>query len=133
LTQQKASCLNVPKSGFTLVELLVVLSIIALLLTIATPKYFGSIDRAKETTLKQDLVTVRDAIDKYYADKNVYPESLDELVEKKYINKLPFDPITESNSTWEIVAPEPPLEGEVYDIKSGATGTAKDGSKYAEW
>jgi general secretion pathway protein G len=116
-----------------LIELLVVLSIIALLLTIATPRYFVSIDRAKEATLKQDLNTVREAIDKYYADKNKYPESLEELVAQKYINKLPVDPITESSNTWELIAPEPPLEGAIFDIKSGATGTAKDGSEYAQW
>ncbi len=119
--------------GFTLVELLVVLSIIALLLTIATPRYFTSLDRAKEATLKQDLNTVRQAVDKFYSDNGTYPESLEALVEKQYINKLPVDPITESNETWEIIPQEAPLEGEVYDIKSGATGTAKDGSSFADW
>ncbi len=119
--------------GFTLIELLVVLSIIALLLTIATPRYFVSLDRAKEATLKQDLNTVREAIDKYYADKNKYPDSLEDLLEQQYINKLPVDPITESSATWQFIAPEPPLEGEIFDIKSGATGTAKDGSNYAQW
>lgn len=121
------------KRGFTLIELLVVLSIIALLLTIATPKYFSNIDRAKETTLKQDLNVVREAIDKFYADKGIYPESLEALVEEKYINKVPYDPITESIETWEVIPPEPPLEGEVYDIKSGSPDTAKDGSNYNEW
>lgn len=119
--------------GFTLIELLVVLTIVALLLTIATPQYFKGVDRAKESTLKQDLHVVREAIDKFYADKGLYPDSLEALVEEKYINKLPIDPITESNETWEIVPPEPPLEGEVYDLKSGAAGTAKDGSYYNEW
>ncbi len=119
--------------GFTLIELLVVLSIIALLLTIATPRYFSSIDRAKETTLKQDLNVVRDALDKFYADKGVYPESLETLVLDKYINKVPYDPITESNETWEIIPPEPPLEGFVYDIKSGSPEIAKDGTNYNEW
>jgi len=122
-----------PKRGFTLIELLGVLSIIALLLTIATPKYFSSIDRAKETTLKQDLNVVREAIDKFYADKGVYPDSLEALVEEKYINKMPYDPITESTDTWELIPPEPPLEGEVYDIKSGSPDTAKDGSNFNEW
>lgn len=121
------------KRGFTLIELLVVLSIIALLLTIATPKYFSSIDRAKEATLKQDLNVVREAIDKFYADKGIYPESLEALVEGKYINKIPYDPITESTETWELIAPEPPLEGEVYDIKSGSPDTAKDDTHYNEW
>jgi general secretion pathway protein G len=119
--------------GFTLVELLVVLSIIALLLSIASPRYFSSIDRAEEATLKQTLNVVRDALDKFYSDKGVYPEELADLVEQRYINKLPLDPVTNSQETWEIVPPEEPLEGEVYDIKSGATGKAKDGSNYADW
>jgi general secretion pathway protein G len=119
--------------GFTLVELLVVLSILALLLTIASPKYFASIERAKEATLKQSLMTMRDGIDKYYADNGKYPESIEALVEAKYINKLPEDPITELKTTWQIVAPEPPLEGEVYDVHSGAEGVAMDGTKYSEW
>lgn len=119
--------------GFTLVELLVVLTIIALLLSIASPRYFSSIDRAKEATLKQTLNVVRDALDKFYADKGLYPEALEDLVEQRYINKIPVDPVTDSSETWEIVPPEDSIEGEVYDIKSGATGKAKDGSNYADW
>ncbi|HAJ72878.1 MAG TPA: type II secretion system protein G [Methylophilaceae bacterium] len=121
------------KQGFTLVELLVVLSILALLLTLAVPRYFKSIERAKEATLKHDLNSMRDGIDKYYADHGKYPESLEELSKQKYINKLPIDPITESTSTWIIIPPEPPLEGEVYDVQSGATGTAQDGTKFSTW
>lgn len=119
--------------GFTLIELLVVLSIIALLLTIATPRYFNSIDRAEEATLKQDLNVMREAIDKYYSDKNQYPESLEDLVSQEYMNKLPIDPITQSAETWEVIPPEPPLEGGVFNVKSGATGKARDGSEYADW
>jgi general secretion pathway protein G len=119
--------------GFTLVELLVVLSIIALLLTLALPRYFSSLERAKEATLKHDLNTVRDGLDKYFADNGKYPSSIDDLVEHKYLNKYPLDPITDSTTTWIIIPPEPPFEGEVYDIQSGASGTATDGSKYSEW
>jgi general secretion pathway protein G len=119
--------------GFTLVELLVVLSIIALLLTLALPRYFTSLERAKEATLKHDLNTVREGLDKYFADNGKYPSSIDDLVEHKYLNKYPLDPITDSTNTWIIVPPEPPFEGEVYDIQSGASGTAIDGSKYSEW
>lgn len=119
--------------GFTLVELLVVLSILALLLTLAYPKYFNSVERAKEAALKQSLNTVRDGIDKYYADHSQYPASLEELVEKQYMNRLPIDPITESETTWVIDPPTPPLEGGVYNIHSGASGTAKDGTKFADW
>ena len=120
-------------SGFTLVELLVVLAILALLLTLAVPRYFSSIERAKEAALKQDLNTLRESIDKFYADTGQYPKILDDLVEKKYIRKLPTDPITESPATWLLTAPEPPLEGDIADIHSGALGTAKDGTQYADW
>lgn len=119
--------------GFTLVELMVVLAILALLLTLAVPRYFAGIERAKEATLKQDLNAIREGIDKFYADNGVYPKSLEDLVERKYIRKLPVDPITESSETWLITSPEPPLAGDVYDIHSGALGAAKDGSKYADW
>ena len=119
--------------GFTLVELLVVLAILAMLLTLATPKYFNSLERAKEATLKQDLNTVRDSLDKYYADTGQYPNTLEDLVDKKYIRKMPFDPITESTSTWLLEAPEPPTEGNIADIHSGALGTAKDGTLYSQW
>lgn len=119
--------------GFTLVELLVVLAILALLLTLAVPRYFTSIERAKEAALQQDLNTLRESIDKFYADTGQYPGYLEDLVERKYIRKLPVDPITGKNSTWVLIPPEPPLIGNVYDIHSGATGIAKDGSRYADW
>ncbi len=119
--------------GFTLVELLVVLAILAMLLTLAVPKYFNSLERAKEATLKQDLNTLRDSLDKYYADTGQYPNTLEDLVEKKYIRKMPFDPITESTTTWILDAPEPPIEGDIADIHSGALGVAKDGTQYSQW
>jgi general secretion pathway protein G len=120
-------------NGFTLVELLVVLSILALLLTLAVPKYFTSIEKAKNATLKQDLNTLRESLDKYYADNGQYPKTLDDLVEHKYIRKLPVDPITEKNNTWIFTPPEPPLEGDIYDIHSGSKGMAKDGTRYEDW
>lgn len=119
--------------GFTLVELLVVLSILALLLTLAVPKYFTSIEKAKDATLKQDLNTLRESIDKYYADNGKYPNTLDDLVEHKYIRKLPVDPITEKTTTWIFTPPEPPLEGDIYDIHSGSKAIAKDGTRYDDW
>ena len=119
--------------GFTLVELLVVLAILALLLTLAVPRYFASIERAKDATLKQDLNTLRESIDKYFADNGQYPKTLEDLVDKKYIRKLPIDPITEKTNTWVFTPPEPPLEGDIYDIHSGAKTIAKDGSRYEDW
>jgi general secretion pathway protein G len=119
--------------GFTLIELLVVMAIIAVLLTLAVPRYFGSMDRSKEAVLKEDLFQLRDAIGKYYGDKGKYPESLEALATEKYLRKVPVDPITESATTWVVVAPEDPQKGAVYDVKSGAQGKASDGSVYSEW
>jgi general secretion pathway protein G len=120
-------------NAFTLIELIVVLAIIATLLTLALPRYFSSIDRAKEAVLKENLFQVRDAIGKYYADKGKYPESLETLTADKYLRKLPIDPITESATTWLIIPPENIQKGKVYDIKSGAQGNAVDGSAFSEW
>lgn len=119
--------------GFTLIELLVVLSIIALLISIAAPRYFNSVDKSKEAVLKQDLFTMRDAIDKYYGDTGKYPNSIDDLVSKKYLRKLPTDPITESASTWVVVPPDNAEKGGVYDLHSGATGNGRDGTPYSSW
>ncbi len=119
--------------GFTLVELLVVLAIIALLVSIAAPRYFKSVEKSKEAVLKQDLSTMRDALDKYYGDTGKYPESLDDLVSKKYLRKLPDDPVTGSAATWVIVPPEDSEKGGVFDVHSGAPGNARDGAPYSSW
>ena len=122
-----------PSQAFTLIELLIVMSIIAMLLTIAVPRYFHSADRAKEAVLKEDLAQMRSAIDKYYGDRGRYPDSLDDLVEKKYLRRVPPDPITDSVQTWVSVPPAETGKGMVYDVKSGATGTAQDGTAYGNW
>lgn len=119
--------------AFTLIELLVTLSIIALLLTLISPRYFTSISKAEETTLKNNLAVLRDAIDKHYADNGKYPDKLDDLVQKKYIRAVPLDPVTRSESTWVVVAPDDPKQGGIFDVHSGAAGTARDGSVYAKW
>jgi general secretion pathway protein G len=119
--------------GFTLIELMVVFAIVALLLTLAVPRYFGSLERSKEAVLKEDLYQLRDAIGKYYGDKGKYPESLDSLANEKYLRKVPIDPITESTATWVVVAPEDPQKGGVFDVKSGAQGKSSDGSAYGDW
>ena len=121
------------QNGFTLIELLVVMAIIGLLLSIAAPKYFGSVDRSKDTILRQDLSVMREAIDKYYGDKNVYPNSLEDLVTNRYIRKIPKDPITNSENTWIIVSPKAGASGSVYDVKSGAPGNGLDGTPYEGW
>lgn len=121
------------RSGFTLIELLVVMAIIAMLITLAIPRYFHSVDKARDTVLKENLVRTRDALDKYYGDNGRYPDDLAALVTKKYLRALPYDPITESTTTWIVVPPENPDKGGVYDLKSGAPGVAADGSKYQDW
>jgi general secretion pathway protein G len=122
-----------PVQGFTLVELLIVMAIIALLLTIAVPRYYHSVDRAREAVLKQDLAQMRDAIDKYHGDRGRFPDSLEDLVTHKYLRKIPLDPITESFTSWVAIPPAEADKGNVFDVKSGATGTAIDGTSYAEW
>jgi general secretion pathway protein G len=121
------------KSGFTLIELLVVMAIIALLLTLAVPRYFGSVDRSKETVLRVNLFLMRDALQKYYGDKGEYPADLNDLVSKKYLRKIPVDPISGSDRTWQIISPESGLKGNVYDVHSGAQGKASDGTAYSKW
>ena len=121
------------RSGFTLIELMVVLSIVALLLTLAVPRYFGSIDKSKEAVLRENLNQIRDAISRYYADKGKYPESLDALAADRYLRKVPLDPITESAATWVVVQPSDPQKSGVYDVKSGATGKSKEGVEFSQW
>ncbi|MYM32495.1 prepilin-type N-terminal cleavage/methylation domain-containing protein [Duganella sp. CY15W] len=119
--------------GFTLIELLVVLGIVALLLTLAVPRYFPSIDKSKEVVLADNLRNVRQVLDQYYGDTGRYPDSLEQLVEKKYLRALPVDPLTESDTTWTIVPPEDSTKGGVYNIRSGAPGNDRSGKPYADW
>ena len=124
--------------GFTLIELIVVMSIIVTLATIGLVQYRQSIVFAKESVLKDDLFKMKEAIDQYYADKNQYPSTLDALVSDGYLRKIPEDPFTKSTSSWQAVPAEPDpnnptAEVGVYDVKSGADGTALDGTKYSEW
>jgi general secretion pathway protein G len=117
--------------GFTLVELLVVLSIIALLLSLAAPRYFQHIDHAKEAVLRENLASVRDALDQYHADKGTWPDTLDTLAQEHYLRAVPIDPLTGRADTW---LTEPGEEGTgVRDVKSGAPGEAADGRPYADW
>jgi general secretion pathway protein G len=124
--------------GFTLVELIVVLSLIALLSAMAMVQYKNAIRRSEEGVLKMNLFRMRDAIDQYYADKNRYPASLDALVSDGYMRAIAEDPITKSRDTWQTVPAEPDpsspsADPGIYDVKSGAQGTALDGSNYADW
>ncbi|MDO8051437.1 prepilin-type N-terminal cleavage/methylation domain-containing protein [Janthinobacterium sp. SUN211] len=119
--------------GFTLIELLVTLAILGLLVSVAAPRYFGNLDRAKEDVLREDLYVMRDAIDKFYSDHNRYPDDLVELVTARYLRKLPVDPFTQSAKTWVPVAPDDAAQGVVADVHSGASNAARDGSWLREW
>jgi general secretion pathway protein G len=116
-----------------LIELLVAMAIVGLLLSIVTPRYFGSITRAEESVLKENLFLLRDAIDKHFADTGRYPDSLDQLATKHYIRMVPDDPITKSSAGWTIIAPADAKLGAVYDIKSSAKGIGRNGKPYEEW
>jgi general secretion pathway protein G len=120
-------------AGFTLIELIVVMLIIAMLASLAVPRYFGSVQKSKDAVLKEDLTLMREALDKFYGDNDKYPAALEELVSRKYLRSIPRDPVTESATTWITVPPEDPEKGIVYDVHSGAEGNAADGSPYKEW
>jgi general secretion pathway protein G len=103
--------------GFTLIELVVVMATIALLLTLAVPRYFHAIDNGKLSVQRQNIATIRDAIDKFYGDQARYPESLQELVQARYLRSVPVDPLTEAPN-WIVVAPPDPTLGAVFDVRS---------------
>lgn len=120
-------------AGFTLIELLVVLAIIATLISVAAPEYFGASDRAKETVLREDLNVMRDAIDKYHGDTDKYPDSLQTLVEKRYLRAVPVDPITERPNTWIEVRSAAAATSGIIDVKSGAPGKSSDGKDFKDF
>ncbi len=119
--------------GFTLIELLVVMAIIGTLLSIAVPRYFRSLEHARETVLRQDLTILREALDKYSADLGQWPEGLDKLVEHRYVRAVPVDPFTRSADSWTLVQSEDPDSPGVRDVHSGSTELAADGSPLAGW
>ncbi len=108
--------------GFTLVELMVVLAVIALLLSVVVPDYMGRMRRAEEAVLQENLALMRDALDKHYADAGKYPTSIEELVAKRYLRSIPKDPFTQSASTWVAVPPQDSRKGNVWDVRSAAKG-----------
>lgn len=119
--------------GFTLIELLVVMAILATLLTLAAPRYFESVERSKEAALRTDLRLLREAIDKHRADTGRLPESLQQLAQARYLRAVPVDPVTDRADTWVVVpAPDGTTAG-VYDVRSGASGMARDGTAYGSW
>ncbi|HUO94930.1 MAG TPA: prepilin-type N-terminal cleavage/methylation domain-containing protein [Steroidobacteraceae bacterium] len=121
------------KRGFTLLELLVVMAIIATLLTIAVPRYFRSLERSREAVLRQDLATLRDSIDKFYGDTGKYPTVLADLVDRHYLRGIPVDPIARTADKWLVIHAEDPEDTGIKDVKSGAEGVALDGTAYVTW
>lgn len=123
--------------GFTVIELLMVLVVIALLVSIAVPVVGNSITRAKESVLKENLLVIRKAIDDYYTDTGRYPENLAILSENRYLRKIPDDSITSDDGEWHLIFSEQYIDGRRYsgviDIRSQSTGVAMDGTKYTNW
>lgn len=107
------------RRGFTLIELIVVLAILALLLTIAVPRYLRTIDNGRASVQRQNVAALRDAIDKFHGDQGRYPQSLDELVAAKYLRAVPVDPVTD-RPDWVLVPPQDPNLTGVYDVRSAA-------------
>lgn len=119
--------------GFTMIELLVVLAIIALLLTIVAPRFLGSISKAKEDVLHENLYLMRKSLDQFYSDKGHYPAALDELVTQHYLRQIPMDPVVGNNASWMVVSPANSTMGSVWDVKSSAPGKGSDGTLYQSW
>ena len=117
--------------GFTLLELMLVITIVALLATLAEPIWVNATIKAREAALKQTLFTMRDVIDQYRADHGKYPPTLEELEKEKYIRKLPEDPFTRSTTTWQEIADE--TEGGIFDVHSGSPLVGLSGTAYNEW
>jgi general secretion pathway protein G len=119
--------------AFTLIELLIVMAIIGTLLTIAVPRYFRALEHAREAVLKEDLSTLREAIDKYYADLNEYPDTLAALVDKHYVRAVPVDPFTKVSDSWTLIQSDDPDHAGIRDLHSGAAEQATDGTPLGSW
>jgi general secretion pathway protein G len=126
------------RAGFTIIELLIVMTLVIILASIGMAQYRSSVTRAEEAALKENLFRMRDAMDQFYADKNKWPADLAELVSEGYIREVPTDPFTKSKDTWQTRQAEPDPNnpasaGGIDDVHSGSDRTALDGTRYAEW
>jgi len=122
-----------PVRGFTLIELLIVMAIIGMLLALVVPRYFHTVTKARETVLREDLAILREAIDKYYADLNQYPDTLTALVDKHYVRSVPVDPFTKLADSWTVVQSDDPDHPGVRDLHSGSDQAAADGTALNTW
>ncbi len=124
--------------GFTLIELMIVISILLILITVAIPMYTRSITQARESVLRQDLFTMRQVIDQYTLDKQKAPQALEDLVSAGYLKKIPNDPFTGRNDTWAVVQEDVTLDPSVTepgisDVHSGSNNIGSDGTAYSSW
>jgi general secretion pathway protein G len=129
---------NATERGWTLIEMVVVMGLIAILAGIAASQYRNAVTRSQEAVLKEDLFRMRESIDQYYADKNKYPADLQTLVSDGYLREVPKDPFTQSTDSWQTIPAEPDpanpsIEPGVYNIKSGSDRTSLEGTPYTEW
>ncbi len=120
-------------AGFTLIELLVVMAIIATLASIAAPRYFSSLEKTREVALRANLKAMREAIDQFYQDTGKWPGALDDLVKNRYLREIPLDPVTRDSGTWTPVRQSGGSDSGIKDVRSGAQGTPRDGTRYEEW
>jgi general secretion pathway protein G len=137
------SSFNSDSRGFTLIELMIVVSIIGILAAIAVPNYQWSVIKAKEAVLRESLYNFRTTLDQFYADQGKYPDSLDDLKQKQYMRDIPKDPFTGNNTSWVTVEPPPPQgttsspastdPGKVWDVHSGSDKVGSNGTPYNEW
>lgn len=125
------------RNGYTILELMIVVAIAGILITLAVPSFQNSATKAREAALKQNLFTLRNVIDQYYADRGTYPPSLSDLVEAGYLRQIPPDPFTKSADTWQEILAESTGDADqptgIFDVHSGSELVAIDGTPYNQW
>lgn len=128
---QRGDCCRDKRAGFSLIELIVVVAIIAVLLTIALPRYERSLERARDVSLENSLLVMRESIDRFYGDKGRYPETLQEMVDLRYLRALPVDPVTGSAESWVVQQADGEAKRGIKDVRSGGMGSTQDGREFS--